>query len=454
MTTATTAPPPLEDYRDRFSASAALHERAAGVLAGGAAHDMWQTEPFPVYFERARGPYKWDHEGNRFIDFWTGHGAHLCGHAFEPVLDAVATRLGMGTHLTAPADAQIRWAEAVCALVPCAERVRFTSSGTEATMLALRVARAYTGRRHVIKFNGHFHGWHDEVLSDYREQSAAGRHPLSGELRSLFACVDIDGACRRMEARDVAAVILEPGGGSSGALPWSAEGLETLRQAATRTGTVLVFDEVVSGFRYRPGGVQELAGVTPDLTALGKILGGGFPGAALAGRSEVMEVFGGAAPAGTNRAKVMHTGTFNANVLSATAGAAMLQAIGDGSHQREAERGAENLVAGVNAAAESAGVDLHAYHQSSVFHILIGARRHGVPPGPSIAVPAHQERSAAAYEILRLALLLEGVDSHGSHGWVSSAHDEQVIDDAIGGFERALHRVREPLARAVDAAAL
>ena len=446
----TTAPAPLEDYQVRFSGSAALHGRAAEVLAGGAAHDLWDTHPFPVYFERAKGPYKWDHENNRFIDFWTGHGAHLCGHAFEPVQEAVAIRLGMGTHLTAPAEAQIRWAEQVCTLVPSAERVRFTSSGTEATMLALRVARAHTGRRHVIKFDGHFHGWHDEVLSDYSERNAAGRHPLSGELRSLFPCTDIAAACRRMEHRDVAAAILEPGGGSSGALPWSPEDLRTLREAATRTGTVLVFDEVVSGFRYRPGGVQELAGVTPDLTALGKILGGGFPGAALAGAGEVMEVFGGEARAQhTNRAKVMHTGTFNANVLSATAGAAMLEAIADGSHQRRAERGAAALVAGINAAAESAGVDVHAYHHSSIFHVLIGAREHGVALGPSSAVPAHQERTAAAYDILRPALLLEGVDSHGSHGWVSSTHDEKVIDEAIDGFERALRRVRGDLASAI-----
>ena len=443
----------IDDYRARFSGSAALHERAADVLAGGAAHDMWDTSPFPVYFLRAKGPYKWDHEENRFIDFWTGHGAHLCGHAFEPVQNAVAARLGMGTHLTAPAEAQIRWAEQVCSLVPCAERVRFTSSGTEATMLALRVARAYTGRRHVIKFSGHFHGWHDEVLSDYNEQSAAGRHPLSGELRSLFECNDIAGACRRMEQRDVAAVILEPGGGSSGALPWSVADLQALRDAATRTGTVLVFDEVVSGFRYRPGGAQELAQVTPDLTSLGKILGGGFPGAALAGNRDVMDVFGGEVSAHTNRSKVMHTGTFNANVLSATAGAAMLEAIADGSHQQRAELGAEALVAGVNAAAESAGVDLHAYRHSSIFHVLIGARTHGVPVGPSTAVLAHQERTVAAYEVLRPALLLEGVDAHGSHGWVSSAHDEQVIADAVDGFERALRRVREPLERIIENAA-
>ena len=439
-----------DDYRTCFSESAALHERASEVLAGGSAHDLWDTNPFPVYFERAKGPYKWDHEGNRFIDFWTGHGAHLCGHAFEPVLDAVATRLGMGTHLTAPAEAQIRWAEQVCALVPCAERVRFTSSGTEATMLALRVARASTGRRHVIKFNGHFHGWHDEVLSDSSDRSAAGRHPLSAELRSLYECTDIGGACDRMAERDVAAVILEPGGGSSGALPWSASDLRTLRKAASRTGTVLIFDEVVSGFRYRPGGAQELAGVTPDLTALGKILGGGFPGAALAGRSDIMEVFGGESPAHTNRAKVMHTGTFNGNVLSATAGAAMLEAIADGSHQEMAERGAEALVSGVNEAAASAGVDLHAYRHSSVFHILIGARAHGVPLGPSAAVLDHQARTEAAYRVLRPALLLEGVDAHGSHGWVSSAHDEQVIADAIDGFERALRRTREPLHRVIE----
>ena len=442
-----------EDYAARFPGSAALHERAAGVLAGGAAHDLWNTDPFPVYFERARGPWKWDPEGHRFIDFWTGHGAHLCGHAFEPVIEAVAARLGQGIHLTSPGEAQIRWAERVCALVPGAERVRFTSSGTEATLLALRVARAFTGRRHVIQFDDHFHGWHDEVLSHHPEESTAGRHPLSGELRALYACGDVAGACRRMADGDVAAVILEPGGGGSGALPWSVAGLRELREAASRTGTLLVFDEVVSGFRYRPGGVQELAGVTPDLTTLGKILGGGFPGAALAGREAVMEVFGGGGTRRAKRVRVTHTGTFNANVVSATAGAAMLEAVGDGTHQAAAERGAGRLVAGINAAAEAAGVDLHAYRHSSVFHVLIGPRRHGVAPGPSAAAPAHQERTEAARGLLRAALLLEDVDCHGSHGWVSSAHDDAVIDDAIDGFERALRRVRDPLARIVEATA-
>ena len=439
----------LEAFEQIFAGSAELTKRSEAVMAGGLAHDLWATEPFPVYFDRAEGPYKWDRDGNRLIDFWLGHGAHLCGHGFAPVIEAAADRLRLGTHLTSPTEAPIRWAEAICALVPSAERVRFTSSGTEATMMALRVSRAYTERDKVVKFLGHFHGWHDEVLADTPNEYAGGRHPRSRDFVELPSCMDIDGVCRRLESGDVAAVILEPGGGSSGALPWSVESLQRLREATSRTGTMLIFDEVVSGFRYSPGGVQALVGVTPDLTVLGKILGGGFPGAAVAGEAAVMRVFGKGIPRQSNHARVMHTGTFNGNVLSATAGAAMLGAIGDGSHQRAAESACEQLVAGINAAAESSGVDLFAYRASSVFHVLIGPRRHGVPLGPSEAGFALQNRSDRGYKVLRKALLVEGVDCHGSHGWTSSAHDAEVIADTVSGFERALANARDEIERCI-----
>ena len=443
--------PTTETFEQTFAASAVLHERGGEVLAGGIPHDLWVTEPFPVYFERAEGPYKWDLDRNRLIDFWLGHGAHLCGHGFAPVIDAAAERLRLGTHLTSPTEAPIRWAEQVCALVPSAERVRFTSSGTEATMMALRVARAYTERNQVIKFLGHFHGWHDEALADTPDESAGGRHPGSRDFVELPSCTDVEGVCRRLEAGDVAAVILEPGGGSSGALPWSVEMLQRLREATSRTGTVLIFDEVVSGFRYHPGGVQALAEVTPDLTTLGKILAGGFPGAALAGSASIMAVFGPGLTRPSNHTRVMHTGTFNANVMSATAGAAMLGAIGDGAHQRAADTAAEQLVSGINAAADAVGVDVFAYRASSVFHILIGPRRHQLPLEASEAGFALQERSRAGYRVLRKALLTEGVDCEGSHGWTSSTHTEEVIATTVAGFERAFGKVGGDIERSIAA---
>ena len=435
----------IEEFGETFADSAAIHDRAENVLAGGIAHDLWGTKPFPVYFERAEGPYKYDFQGNRFIDFWMGHGAHLCGHGFEPVISAVEKRLRHGTHLTAPDEAQIRWAENVCALIPPAERVRFTSSGTEATMLALRVARAATGRHRIMKFHSHFHGWHDEAVAELSMEQAGGRHPLSTELVEIPGATDIDGACERLEQRDIAAVIIEPGGGSSGLLPWSKQGLEKLREATRRSDTVLIFDEVVSGFRCTPGGVQALTGVTPDLTTLGKILGGGFPGAALAGAAEVMEVFGAGKRQGANRAKVMHFGTFNGNVLSSTAGAAMLDAISDGSHQSGAEEATDAFVEGLNAAAIETGVDFCVYRSSSVFQALFGARAHGAEVGPSAASPALREKMSDAFTRLRPALLLEGIDCQGSHGWLSSSHTEEVVVEALAGFERAFRRVKNDI---------
>ena len=420
----------IEHFNDAFSKSATIHERAENVLAGGMAHDLWGTKPFPVYFERAEGPYKYDYEGNRFVDL----------------------RLRHGTHLTAPDEAQIRWAEHVCTLVPSAERVRFTSSGTEATLLALRVARAATKRHRIMKFNAHFHGWHDEAVAELTMEQASGRHPMSTELVEIPDATDINGACDRLEKGEFAAVIIEPGGGSSGLLPWSKAGLERLREATRRTETVLIFDEVVSGFRCTPGGVQGLTGVTPDLTTLGKVLGGGFPGAALAGSSEVMSVFGTGQRRGTNHAKVMHFGTFNGNVLSATAGAAMLDAISDGSHQTKAEEATETFIQGLNQAAERTGVDFYAYRSSSVFQALFGARSHGAKLGPSEASPALQEKMAQAFATLRPALLLEGVDCQGSHGWLSSSHTEEVVAEAVAGFERAFVRVKNDLNAIINAA--
>ena len=435
----------IESFNGAFVESATIHERAEHVLAGGLAHDLWGTKPFPVYFERAEGPYKYDYQGNRFVDFWMGHGAHLCGHGFDPVIKAVEQRLRHGTHLTSPDAAQIRWAEQVCELVPSAQRVRFTSSGTEATLLALRVARAVTKRHRVMKFNGHFHGWHDEAVADLAMDEASGRHPMSTELVEIPDVTNIDSACDRLEKRDIAAVIIEPGGGSSGLLPWSKAGLEKLREATRRTETVLIFDEVVSGFRCTPGGVQNLTGVTPDLTTLGKVLGGGFPGAALAGSSQMMAVFGAGKHRGSNQAKVMHFGTFNGNVLSATAGAAMLEAIADGSHQRKAEEATEIFIQGLNQAAEKAKVDFFAYRSSSVFQALFGARTHGATLGPSEASPGLQEKMVPAFDVLRPALLLEGVDCHGSHGWLSSSHTEEVVAEAVSGFERAFERVKDDI---------
>src|SRR5262249_20337297 len=218
-------------------------------------------------------------------------------------------------------ELESRWAELVIRLVPSAEMVRFTSSGTEASLLALRVARAATGRNKIVKFGGHFHGWHDQIAvgSDppFERPDTAG---LAGE-PPIVLPVDERALGQALAGRDVAAVMLEPSGAAWATVPMPDGFLAAARKLADDTGTLLIFDEVVSGFRWAPGGIQQTSGVLPDLTVLGKVLAGGMPGGAVCGRADLMQLLAGPA-AGSRR--VAHPGTHNAHPLAAAAGVATL----------------------------------------------------------------------------------------------------------------------------------
>lgn len=428
-------------YGRKFARSAVESSCLTSVLAGGAAHDGWRMRPFGVIVDRADGPYKWTVDGERLIDFWMGHGALLFGHGFGPVVDAVRSQALKGTHFGASHPLQREWAQLVRDLVPGAERVRFTASGTEATLLALRAARAVTGRKVVLKFDGHFHGWHDASMAHFVSADASGLDSSSEEDTSVVADGSLEGLKASLDDR-VAAVIIEPGGGGSGALPWSAEFLADLHEATRGNGSVLIFDETVSGFRYSPGGVQALAGVVPELTVLGKILAGGLPGAALAGRAAVMDSFGDGMSIDGRSIKVPHTGTFNANPLSAAAGVTMLRHLADGAAQSYVSRRAEELARGINAAAERSGVDVGAYQQGGIFHLMIGAHAGGLAIGPSEGAFILARLNAEAYASLRKALLLHGVDMHPVHGWLATAHSPDIVEQAVKAFAMAFEILR------------
>lgn len=430
------------DYTDRFATSSAMFERARRVIAGGTTHDGWMLEPFPLYVSRASGAHKWDIAGRQLIDYWMGHGALIKGHAFPPVVDAIATQAAKSSHYGAPSELEVQWAELVCDLIPSAERVRFTSSGTEATLLALRIARAYTGRRLVIKLDGNFHGWHDESLAHFVSQDAAGLNPGTIEQVVTASPFDIDFVVELLAEQEAAALILEPGGGGSGGLPYSKGFLTELRAATIAHGSLLIFDEVVSAFRYSPGGVQELCGVLPDLTVLAKILCGGLPGGAVAGPAQIMNVFGTGALINDRRIKVPHSGTFNGNPLSAAAGITLLSHLKDGTAQAQADSAALDLVQRVNQIADEQLVDVHLYQQSSIFHILVGAHQAELPLEPSAAVIELYSKRPELYATLRRALLSEGLDTHPVHGWLSTFHDQTVIERSAEAFERAFRHLR------------
>ena len=267
----------IQAYRAKTPGSAALAAEARGLLPSGIVHDARHVEPYGIYVTRAEGSRKWDRDGNEYVDYAGGHGALLLGHGRPEVLAAIQDALPNGTHPGANHEHEVRWAQIVREMVPCAERVRFTSSGTEATHMALRLARSHTGKNKIVRFKGHFHGWHDHMTSGYTSHFDGS--PTAGVLPDLAAQVillppgDEEAARAAFEADDdIAAAILEPTGGSFGLVPHAFEFLGFLRELTAKHGAILIFDEVITGFRVAPGGAQGYFGVTPDMSTHAKIV--------------------------------------------------------------------------------------------------------------------------------------------------------------------------------------
>jgi glutamate-1-semialdehyde 2,1-aminomutase len=422
-----------ERYRTTCPGSWAAWQKACRVIPGGITHDSRHLTPFPLYVSRASGPRKWDVDGREYIDYWMGHGALFLGHAHPTLVEAVTRQVARGTHYGACQALEVEWAEWITRLVPSAEMVRFTMTGTEATHLALRLARAAAGRPKIVKFTGHFHGWHDGVSTavnpPYEIPMSAGiPGPVLGEVL-VSPANDIAALEQLLGARqDVAAVILEPSGAQAGTIPTSAGFLKDLRQLTSDRGVVLIFDEVITGFRYAPGGAQEYYGVTPDLTTLAKIVAGGLPGAAVCGKRELVSRMAfGSDPKWNRTQRVAQNGTYNSNPLVAAAGIAMLSQIGDGKyHERANALGAE-LRAGLNGVFRKAGVACVAYGDVSICHIALEG-----PPADGKAT------NAALYHKWRCALILHGVDMSAHHGWVSAVHGEREIEETVAAVTKAV----------------
>ncbi len=293
-------------YRDQFASSGRHFERARRVLPGGVTRSLNFWEPHPVYLHSGKGAYVCDVDGHRLLDLINNYTALVLGHADPRVVRAVGRQLELGTSFAFSSDLEVVLAELLVARVPSIERVRFTGSGTEAAMFALRAARAATGRPLIAKMEGGFHGTHDEVAISIRPRlDAAGppdRPRSVGETNGLIAGVtdhvivlpfnrptDATELIRE-HADELAAVIVEPVLGVGGMIPPVSSFLPALRRACTEHGIVLIFDEVIT-LRLAPGGAQELYGVTPDLTIMGKIIGGGLPIGALGGNESLMEMF-------------------------------------------------------------------------------------------------------------------------------------------------------------------
>ncbi len=438
----------LETYEAMHGKSRALAAKAARVFPSGVTHDARAFFPFPVYVERADKGRKWDVDGNEYVDFIGGHGALLLGHNRPEVMDAARAAMERGTHFGSSHDLEIAWGQQVIDMVPCAERVRFTSSGTEATMMALRLARAYTGRERIIKLHDHFHGWNDLLVGRTREDDPA---PFSvGVPASFYSTLtvlpsgDAKALKEALEPRDVAAVILEPTGAHWGSHPLDPSYLKEARRLTEETGALFIMDEVITGFRMAPGGAQERYQVTPDLSTHAKILAGGLPGGCVTGRADIMDYIElrESDIDWNDRRRISHQGTFNANPVSAAAGLAALQLIARGDECERADETTANLVRGLNEMFRAESVPGSAWAVSSMWHLNLG---YDAPVPVEVEWDALAEPRGideALMRPLRWALYNHGVDLMGNGGMVSSAHGDAEVADTIEAFRAAIADLR------------
>jgi glutamate-1-semialdehyde 2,1-aminomutase len=331
---------PTEDrYTEKYPKSKILNQRAIKAQPRGASHDGWYLSPFPVYIAKAEGSWEWDVDGNAYVDYFGGHGALILGHSHPSLIEAVTRQVQVGTHYGAVHELQVQWAESIQTIMPSAERVEFTNSGTEANMVAIRLARAFTERKKIVRFEAHFGGFADALMVGYAPPwdipTSNGILPVEVENTVIIPPNDTEALEKVLAKKDVAIVSIEAAGAFSGVTSLTPAFYTALTELTQAHGTLLHFDEVVTGFRYAPGGVQGAKGLKPDLTSLGKAVAGGVPAGAVIGRADVMEMMNFKDDQWNRYKRVSHTGTFNGNPLSAAAGIASLKILADGIPQEK-----------------------------------------------------------------------------------------------------------------------
>ena len=418
----------------------------------GITHDSRHLSPYALYVTRGQGGHKWDADGNEYIDYFGGHGALILGHNHPKVMEAMQAALADGTHFGASHPREVLWGEQIRRMVPCAERIRFTSSGTEATMMALRLARAYTGRDTVIRFRTHFHGWNDHMASGQAVHMDGT--PTPGVVSGITAATvlvdpnDKAGVEQAFADHSVAGVILEPTGSSTGMVPIAPGFLAFLREQCDKHGSVLIFDEVVTGFRVSPGGAQQASGVTPDLGTFAKIIAGGLPGGAICGKEAILELLDFEKAASKGFEKIGHQGTYNANPVTAAAGLAALEIIEKEGICEQANAYGTALRAELNDVLRAEGVPWAVYGDYSTFHIFTNPKaRADVSPDNFDPLKLGYEELKAnapgAVQKLRIAMILNGVDIMGWPGGnISAVHTDENRAKTVEAFAESIRMMK------------
>ena len=435
---------PIEKiYKEKHSKSEQKFNEAMNLFPNGVTHDARMTKPFPYYITKAQGSKKWDIDGNEYIDYKSGHGAMLLGHAHPEIVKVVRETIAKGSLPGASTELEVAWGKAIKNLVPSAETIRFTSSGTEADMLGMRIMRAYTGKNKIIKFEQHFHGWSDAASAtggaDDNWEYGIPTQILNtmivippNDISILESLLDKDD--------DIAGIMLEPTGAHMGQYPIKPSFLKELRQLCTDRKIVLMFDEVVTGFRVAKGGAEELLGITPDISSWAKILGGGLPGGCVTGKAEFMEIL----EKKPGKKGIYHPGTFNANPLSAAAGAKALDIVRTTNVNEIAAKRGQQLVSGLNGVLSKLEIPGLAYGNDSLVHFRLGIEANSVED----IINLSKEDEAKSYDSaihsqLGLSLINQGIDTWAASRFIMMAeHSEDDVNKTVEAMENAFIEAR------------
>jgi glutamate-1-semialdehyde 2,1-aminomutase len=424
---------------NEFKESRRLMAYGARFLAGGVSSNFrLGILPTPLVIDRGEGAWVIDADGNRLIDYYLGMGPMILGHNPEPVIEAVRRQLDKGILFAAQTEIEFEAARLVSELVPCAEHVRFASSGSEVVQAAVRLARASTGRKTLVKFEGHYHGWFDNILwsvnpaddagpadKPVRVAGSGGQDDLAGVNTEIMEWNNLDRLVGRIDQGDVAAVIMEPAMCNTGVIPPRPGYLEGVREACTRAGSLLIFDEVITGFRIGVGGAQGKFGVTPDLAVFGKAIANGFPVAALAGRADVMDL--------THRQGVLHGGTYNGHPLGMAATVATLTELRKGDGYAQMDQRGRRLMDSIAGLLRNHQITACVQGFPTIFHVAFGT---------SEAAQNYRGTRRAdrrAYVRFTTAMVERGVRALERGAWfMSTAHNDAVIDRTLAVVEESI----------------
>jgi glutamate-1-semialdehyde 2,1-aminomutase len=428
----------------QFERSKQLLEESRKYIAAGVNSGIRGLEtPVPLFFTHGKGSRLYDVDGNEHIDFQLGQGSLILGHAYPELSAAVAEQAAKGTHWTAQSELEIDVARMVCEMVPSCDKLRFNNSATEALIAVTRTARALTGRKKLLRFEGHYHGWNDEGLFGYApapdtwddENGTRPVHPSGGilpelaDMQVLARFNNLDSVARRFEQHpgQIAALLVEPIACNNGAIVPEEGFLAGCRKLCDEHGAVLVFDETITGIRFGLAGAEGWSGVRPDLFVMGKAVGGGVPFALVGGQHHVMDLIA--------QGKVIHAGTLNSNPLCLAASKATLTALRQDTNYADRLRAlGRKMMEGINQIGREKGIPLLAFGPGANFHILVTEQK-----APTNYREYVQCNDRDVWARLRTEMNIRGIrTTERGLCFVSTAHTEADIDEALGRIDEAV----------------